>query len=673
METTNNRKIPARIKDLAKNRLGILTLFGAVYAFPVRNLNLLSGIPYNSEVKLIFLFIFIYLLNKNFKEKKNIYLLLTILTIKIFFNFIPSNDWNVCVESKITPKKETYTFPLKERKCEMTYDSLFTENTINLDEVNFSSNDEKNEYLGVNSSNFPLGYLNQSAYNFYDKNRFWLPFSMTLTKNTANISDLEIHYIGDLNVVIDDKYNAFPSSYSKLNKINIEVPLNSEKIKIEYQFFKPEYFENQNSMTYKDVLENNKNYKYAKLIITDANSKSYNIETIVEATIIILFFYINKEVLFNLRKNKSFIIFLLVLGPLAFTKILSQALFFNFTLLTILGYFYVLLLYIYSKRKQGFLLFLSLYFLIRHYFTDAPWNSNSLSIKFGGSDSLTYENFSRLILEGDLLKGGENIFFYSPGYRYFLSIFHITFGENWTITWTLLLSLSIFFVIQYSDTKTLLRFLLIILLLSDTVRTVFIVGMSETVALLLVLASLYFLKFNKNNHLCALLLSFFVLVRPNLLLLSILLFVTNYKIFNTKNKLVYFGTLFLPLLHNIYYGKSFILFTDSFLTPVNINFDPLKNFNYIIFNPFYSDIVSNIGMQQAIVGFLIIIIGLVNILNMINSKSIDKNGFIFICSISAFLPYLIYDPSVFFPRHVLIGITLVGLSNVSFIKKVNRQ
>ena len=41
-------------------------------------------------------------------------------------------------------------------------------------------------------------------------------------------------------------------------------------------------------------------------------------------------------------------------------------------------------------------------------------------IRPGGSDSLTYEYFSRLILEGNFLEGGEGIYTYSPGTRYFL-------------------------------------------------------------------------------------------------------------------------------------------------------------------------------------------------------------------------------------------------------------
>ena len=47
-----------------------------------------------------------------------------------------------------------------------------------------------------------------------------------------------------------------------------------------------------------------------------------------------------------------------------------------------------------------------------------------LYIRPGGSDALTYEHFSRLILEGSFFKGGENIFTYSPGARYIIYFLH---------------------------------------------------------------------------------------------------------------------------------------------------------------------------------------------------------------------------------------------------------
>ena len=39
--------------------------------------------------------------------------------------------------------------------------------------------------------------------------------------------------------------------------------------------------------------------------------------------------------------------------------------------------------------------------------------------------NLTYEYFSRLILEGRFLQGGEDVYTYSPGARYFIFFFHV--------------------------------------------------------------------------------------------------------------------------------------------------------------------------------------------------------------------------------------------------------
>ena len=656
------------IKKLTTNRSLVLILFCIIYLFPARGLGVLSGIPYNTETKLASLFIFIFLLFKNFKEKKNLYLFTILFLIKIFLIFFPANGWEVCIESEITPKKESYTFPLEKKECEMSFDSVFTDKTIILDKVNFSSQNIEYEFLGVNSSNFPLSYLNQSAYNFYDKNRFWLPFSTTLIKNPIEQSTIEIEYIGDLLVSVDNSISVFPSNYINSETIEIVIPKDTVSIEIKYKFSKGEYFENQNSMTYKEVSLNNIDVNYAKLIINEEQNNNFDLLLIFQVFFLSMMLYINRVVLTDLRKNKSILILILILTSLIFKQQLNQINFLNFSIFTFVGYFFIFYLYKYTNRKEGFLSLLNIYLLIRHFFTDPPWDLNSLFVKFGGSDSLTYENFSRLIIEGDLFRGGENIFFYSPGYRYFLTIFHIIFGENWITIWTLILSSVIFMVLYFSEELTLLRFLTIVFLLSDTVRAVFVVGMSETIALLFVVASLYSLKFYKNNYLLIFLISTFVLIRPNLLFLSILFFLSNYKIFNKKQHFMYFCILLLPLMHNIYFGRSFVLFTNSFLTPFSLNFDPIKNLNYIIFNPFNSDIVSNIGIQQALLGFLIVIIGVLNLVNLIKNKNIDKNSLTFIYALSVILPYLVYDPSIFFPRHLIIAISLVGLTNLSITK-----
>ena len=62
----------------------------------------------------------------------------------------------------------------------------------------------------------------------------------------------------------------------------------------------------------------------------------------------------------------------------------------------------------------------------------------------------------------------------------------------------------------------------------------------------------------------------------------------------------------------------------------------------------------------------------VNLVNLIKNKKIDKNSLIYIYALSVILPYLIYDPSIFFPRHLIIAMSLFGLTNLSITKTLKR-
>ena len=85
----------------------------------------------------------------------------------------------------------------------------------------------------------------------------------------------------------------------------------------------------------------------------------------------------------------------------------------------------LLLLFTYFSNIKNIELiyFFSLYFTLSLLFIDPPWNTLDFLIKPSGSDILTYENQARLILSGDGLRGGADIFWYSPGYRYLLLSF----------------------------------------------------------------------------------------------------------------------------------------------------------------------------------------------------------------------------------------------------------
>ena len=55
---------------------------------------------------------------------------------------------------------------------------------------------------------------------------------------------------------------------------------------------------------------------------------------------------------------------------------------------------------------------------------------HSVFVRRGGADFLTYESFAREILDTWSLQGGEDIFYYQPGFRYIRFLEHLLFGDG---------------------------------------------------------------------------------------------------------------------------------------------------------------------------------------------------------------------------------------------------
>ena len=318
---------------------------------------------------------------------------------------------------------------------------------------------------------------------------------------------------------------------------------------------------------------------------------------------------------------------------------------------------------IFNSKKYSFLNFLQIFSLLSFVIIDYPWNNFDLTVKPGGSDSLTYENQSRLIYEGDGLRGGVDVFLYSPGYRYLLYLIHLFFGDFWNVAWIALLSCCVSFIMRNSDEFNPITFLFIFFLISDNVRNIFLYGMSEASSLMLFLVAIFLLK-NKHNALGVFLLSVGVLVRPETGLFALFALFNKYK-FKSIKMYFFFGLiLLLPLLHNLYYGREFILLTSGWNYGRNLDFNFIKNLNYIVVNPFNQKILMTLGTVPILSGFTVVIGSSINFLmSMYKKESFEKNKF-FIFGILNLLPFLIYDPELFYPRHIIIGLCFLSMNEI---------
>ncbi len=644
--------------NLINKSLVYKIVFLTIFVFPVKGLGYLSGLPYGTKTSFLLLVILILSLYK--MDQKNLKISLVLFSIlffvKVFFILNPPDLWSVCIRDSSTPVQNSFSYEYYESTCSKSFNNLNSIFTDKVEQISYQNLDEEYEWLGANSSNFPLGFLNHSKFNIYELRRDWLPFKMELYKKLdKNTTQLQINYIGELTVKFNDGSSgyAIPTRYWNENTVVIDVPENASQVIIKYSYVKWE-------IEQIPTLKSGYPYeKFAKLIINENEglNSNTNIYTLV---VIFAFAVFNlKNIVLNLNKY--------YLGLFSTTIFLALIYNFNFyqnRFIKLYAYLCLLLIYLFfNSSKFSYFNFMQIFILLSFIIIDYPWNTFDLIVKPGGSDSLTYENQARLIFEGDGLRGGSSVFLYSPGYRYFLYFLHLIFGDFWNVVWIVMLSLSLNLIFLNSSNINPISFAFGIFLISDNVRNIFLYGMSEASSLMLFLISIYLLNINKTK-IGVIILALGVLVRPETGLFALGALFFYRKNITLKKVFPFFTILLLPLMHNLYYGKKFVLITTGWNYGRNLDFDFIKNLNYIIVNPFNEKILMTLGPGIIYIGFSIFVLSNLNFLiSMLKNRNLLENKY-YIFGLLNLIPFFIYDPELFYPRHIIIGLCFLSLNNL---------
>jgi hypothetical protein len=641
-------------------------LFLIIVIFPVKGLGYLSGIPYNTKKSFLLLILMILCIFKI--EEKNLkisYVFFSILFLfKVFYLVSPPNLWLICVDDSSTPVQSSFTYEYYDSTCSKSFNNLNSIFTNKVEKIEFKTLDENYQWLGANSSNFPLGFLNHSKFNIYELRRDWLPFKMKLYKELdKNTSQLEINYIGEVTVKFNDGSTGYgiPTRYLNENTVTIDVPKDATHVIIKYSYL-------ESKIKHIPTLKSGYPYeKFAKLVISE-NGSSREGSNFYSFIVIFTFLVFNlKNITVNINRNYFLLFLLTFVLSLIYNLDISQSRF-----IKIYAYLCLLLIYLYfNSSKFSYFNFVQIFILLSFIIIDYPWNTFDLIVKPGGSDSLTYENQARLIFEGDGLRGGSSVFLYSPGYRYFLYLLHLIFGDFWNVVWIAMLSLCVNLIFLCTKNINPISFLFVIFLISDNVRNIFLYGMSEASSLMLFLISIYMLKRNKIT-IGIFLLALGVLIRPEtgLFALGTLFFYRQSITF--KKGFSFFLILLLPLIHNLYFGMEFVLITSGWNYGRNLDFDLLKNLNYIIINPLNEKILMTLGPEIIYIGFSIFLLSNLNFLiSIVNSRTFQKNDF-YILGLLNLVPFLVYDPELFYPRHIIIGLCFLSLNSLYNDEKIRK-
>ncbi len=586
----------------------------------------LDGLPFDSKVEFVCLvgvvvFVFAPKITASLKnwlnslDNRRLFLILgglILLVVVKFLTFVYSplaNGFEVCYRSVYAP------LPVGE--CEKSYDQPFVANGTVLEkissvekEINFGPTDEGSENTGT--STWRLPFMNEWG----RLEPLWLvrlPFSADFAGN-INVpvdSRIPVVFLGDLRVEVDGQKVSAKHYVGSPSLIFIPVSKGSHKLMINYRFSEgndsvmpdnqPETIGDYASLqVYEPVsLASQEGIEKTSKLISASDNVSLleNLFFKILNFVMILFFISLIGKLFTDYMKQFFIapFFAAVVWVVINSNTIFQSLGLSRSSLLV-GFILGIGLWIILKKCPKYAWIyggsIGLVHIVsnKSFFPASRWWNVAL-FRQRDSDWFAHEGLARIIFKEMSLKGGEPVFYFQPAMRYLIFLGHLILGNN-DVLLSLLASVFIFTAIALAIRQIEIENLFfgflpvlsissLIVLFSDLNMSSYVFNLTtELPTWIFLLVFTYLIcadKFSNGRIVSLGLLTGLAMnFRPNqspgwAYLIVIILFGLIFKNqgkFAAKSApwlfvLVTVSSASLSLIHNLYYGKSFVLFSSS--------------------------------------------------------------------------------------------------------------
>ena len=324
---------------------------------------------------------------------------------------------------------------------------------------------------------------------------------------------------------------------------------------------------------------------------------------------------------------------------------------------------------------------------------------DQILVRLRGNDHLVYHSLVREMLETGFLRGGENVFYFQPGIRYFFYLQGVLFGESSVISGTVstaLLGLGILAVVSglRSQRWGMLAVSQLIGIVSLTIwwssshttqSAVF--GLSEfgTWILLLFVFGLVIRELSPGVIvLIGVLLSWIVWIRPNQGIAMIGLGLAVVMIYRRQTRVsifgslllfsVFFASLLLIPIHNVAFGNVFVILPNGHLaaeqqswsTILRVMNDPdtqtflLAQLRALLYLPSVLSDLYSARLAIAFVGFFLAFIASLCAIFRKDQQSQTLVALLYLLPVFQVVPFLKYTLIRYYPIHIVaIYLTLV--------------
>lgn len=435
-----------------------------VLATPSNQTANFNGLPWGSPLELAALSVLLFVsLHRNLRvgltlqiEKlsgqRSIYVggflgLLVVVKSLLFFAIPTSGVFEVCYESETEADGDvcSQTFepiPMFARRSEH-----FERRSTTVRNIQFKSNESGGR--GISQSNWRLPFINSREFddgwrvwNTDDKNIEVFPFRAVF-KTFVEIQQsqvLRFSYIGEGMVSLGDTSISLPPAYSQPNEVKLLGNGKNDRFAVEYSFARSESYGNSTSLPYATLSVDLGVGDEFHPLVPSTNILLRTLNLVTDALIFGLFaglLMLTRQSRIEFAKSVILVVIILIGVAIGTNSVITRVLPFEaqlilLTLLTLLG---IQRRWPVSRLSPSYLVVAVTFVRDEIYFAVGQHVAfDHILVRLRGNDHLVYHAHVREMLVSGFLRGGENVYYFQPGIRYYFYLQNVLFGESSLIT-----------------------------------------------------------------------------------------------------------------------------------------------------------------------------------------------------------------------------------------------
>ncbi len=372
---------------------------------------------------------------------------LAVVKFATFLIFPTAGEYEVCYHA-VSIKLET--------ECERTFEPLpviasrsvyFDRRSTSVDQIQFGP--RSNDASGISQSNWRLPMINSRTFdegwwmwNGQDRNIEIFPFDAEFRGDVEIPSDskLRIGYVGEGSVEIGGDIVLLPPSYGSERILVIDAAPGIHRIRVNFSFLRTQTYNDISEMPYATLGVNLESKDESRPLVTERPLLLGVVGWLIDASIVLtLLLAVGTSSRIRGEAVKTLSIGVSVLGgiwigsnfPLRdrFPIEVSILVTILFTLTASIRRWPT------SRLLVGYVI--AAVDLVRNEFSSATGLSPDIGqilVRLRGNDHLVYHGLVREMLESGFLRGGEVIYHFQPGIRYYFFLQNVIFGESSFIT-----------------------------------------------------------------------------------------------------------------------------------------------------------------------------------------------------------------------------------------------